>query len=115
MLSSLPRPTREVDVDFLVFVERYATDLLKWDILTFFGHNPDFCAPTSKIAQRLGRRSHSIRPELGDLALLGILDQVQTKDGQTLYQLTKDPYLRRMVLKLARSQSTAHPPNQESA
>jgi putative ABC transport system permease protein len=40
----LPLPTKEVDVDFLVFVERYATDLLKWDILTFFAHNPNFCA-----------------------------------------------------------------------
>ena len=91
MLSPLQSPTKEVDVDFLVFVERYATDLLKWDILTFFADNPNFCTPASNIAQRIGRSIHSVRPELGDLVLLGILDQTKTSDDQTLYQLTKEP------------------------
>jgi hypothetical protein len=97
----LPLPTKEVDVDFLVFVERYATDLLKWDILTFFAHNPNFCAPASHIAQEIGRTSHSIQPELGDLALLGILESTQRNGDQTLYQLTQEPHLRRVTLKFA--------------
>ena len=109
MLSPLPLPTKEVDVALLVFVERYATDLLKWDILTFFAHNPDFCAPAAKIAQRIGRTPHSIRPELGDLALLGILDQVQTQTNLPLYQLTQEPDLRRVILKFAH-QLTAQSP-----
>jgi hypothetical protein len=107
-MSPLSSATKEVDIDFLVFVERYATDLLKWDILTFFGHNPDFCAPTSQIAQHIGRSSLSIRPELGDLALLGILDQTQSKTGKTLYRLTKDPHLRSMTLKFANNQLVTH-------
>ena len=101
MLFSLQPPTKEVDVDFLVFVERYATDLLKWDILALFAHNPNFCAPASKIAQRIGRSTYSIQPELGDLALLGILEQTPGENDQTLYQLTQKPHLRRVILKFA--------------
>jgi hypothetical protein len=102
MTFNLHPPTKEVDVDFLVFVERYATDLLKWDILAFFAHHPDFCASASKIAQLIGRSTHSIRPELGDLVLLGILDQVSNSDHEIHYRLTAEPDLRRLTLKFAR-------------
>ena len=104
-MSSVPQPPKkEVDVDFLVFVERYATDLLKWDILTFFGHSPDFQGTVSQIAQQIGRSSQTIRPELGDLALVGVLAYTQSDDEEVLYQLTQNPQLRRMTLKLANSQ-----------
>lgn len=108
MSSPLQTPTKEVDVEFLVFVERYATDLLKWDILTFFADNPNISTPLSEIAQRIGRSIHALRPELGDLVLLGILDQIKASNGQALYQLTKESYLRRMTLKFA-DQLTARP------
>jgi hypothetical protein len=108
MSSSLQTPTKEVDVEFLVFVERYATDLLKWDILTFFADNPNICASLSEIAQRLGRSIYVLRPELGDLVLLGILDQIKASNGQALYQLTTEPYLRRMTSKFA-DQLTTRP------
>ncbi len=94
-------PTKEVDVDFLVFVERYATDLLKWDILTFFAHNPNFCAPASQIAQQIRRSAYSVQPELGDLVLLGILKQTPGQGDQPMYQLTQKPQLRRIILKFA--------------
>jgi hypothetical protein len=97
----LPSPTKEVDVDFLVFVERYATDLLRWDILTLFARNPDFCAPAAQIAQQIGRSTYSIQPELGDLALLGILEQTSGPGEQMEYQLTQKPHLRRVILKFA--------------
>lgn len=105
-MRPLMKPSaKEVDVDFMVFVERYATDLLKWDILTFFSRNPEFFGTTEQIAQRIGRSSHSIRPELGDLALLGILDQKQrSEDRKTLYKLTQEPNLRRLTLKFSGSQ-----------
>ena len=105
MPTHLELLTKEVDVDFLVFVERYATDLLKWDILTFFGHHPDFCGSTSQIAGQVGRSSLSIRPELGDLVLFGILEQSQADDGQPLYRLTGHSHLRRITLKFAQNQS----------
>ena len=104
MARPLPQPTKEVDVDLLVFIERYATDLLKWDILTFFGHNPDFVGTTTQIADNIGRRSPSIQPELGDLALLGILEQTPAQNGPTLYKLSQDPHLRQLTLKLADTQ-----------
>lgn len=107
MSSVLQPPSKEVDVAFLVFVERYATDLLKWDILTFFGHHPHFVGSTSRIARRIGRSSASLRPELGDLTLLDILEQSR-EDGQTLYKLTSEPHLRQMVVKLANSQDLPH-------
>jgi len=88
----------------MVFVERYASDLLKWDILTFFGHNPDFSGTTSEIAQYIGRTSQSIRPELGDLALLGVLLQEQADGSETVYRLTPASTLRRLTLKFAESQ-----------
>jgi hypothetical protein len=32
-------PGKEVDIALLVFIERYANDLLKWDLISFFAHN----------------------------------------------------------------------------
>jgi hypothetical protein len=108
MATSQQPPTKEIDVEFMVFIERYATDLLKWDILTFFADNPDFCIPASSIAQRIGRSNNTVRPELDDLVILGILHQTITPDDQVLYQLTNEPYLRKMTLKFA-DQLTARP------
>jgi hypothetical protein len=107
MPANIEAPTKEVDVDFLVFVERYATDLLKWDILTLFGHQPDFYGSTAEIAAQIGRSSLSIRPELGDLVLLGILEQTQATDGQTVFNLTAEPQIRRITLKFANNQSSS--------
>lgn len=98
--SQLP-PNKEVDVAFLVFIERYATNLLKWDILSFFAKCPDFCVSASTVAEEIGRSVHSVWPELGDLVLLGILTQCDQNEEQPLYQLTKSADLRKMALKLA--------------
>lgn len=101
MSSPLPTPTKEVDIEFLVFVQRYATDLLKWDILTFFAHHPDSAVSLLQLAKQIGRTPYSIGPEVGDLEILGILEQRPAADGQPVYQLTQDPSLRRMTLKFA--------------
>ena len=97
----LQTPTKEIDVGFLVFVQRYATDLLKWDILTFFAHNPTFRGSLSQLAQQLRRSPHALQPEIGDLVLVGILTQTPTPDSKTVYQLTEQPHLRQMTLKFA--------------
>lgn len=101
MLPPLQTPTKELDVPFLVFVERYATDLLKWDILTFFAHNPNFCATDLVIAQQIGRNVRSIRPDLGDLVLLGVLEQTASRTLQPCYQLTSQPVIRRIILRFS--------------
>ncbi len=107
MLSPLQRPTKEVDVEFLIFVQRYATDLLKWDILSFFAHHPDFCATIPELAHQIGRSAHSILPDVGDLTILGILEQVTTGNHHFKYRLTTAPTLRKMTLKFA-DQLTPH-------
>lgn len=94
---------KEIDVEFLVFVERHATDLLRWDIITFFGQNPDYCGTTPQIARRMGLSLQVIRPELGDLALQGVLEKTHMQDGNALYRLTKAASIRRLALKLAGS------------
>ncbi len=99
--APLPTPTREVDVEFLVFVQRYATDLLKWDILSFFAHHPDVRIPVHQLSQKIGRSPHSILPELGDLKILGVLEQIRLPNNQILYQLTRKSDLRKMALKFA--------------
>lgn len=105
-----PSPSKEIDIDFLVFVERYATDLLRWDILALFGQNPNIKASVPEIAQRIGRSSPTIRPELGDLVLLGILNRNGAKLGsEPLYQLTEESQFRRMTIKFATIRSTQHP------
>ncbi|RMF03855.1 MAG: hypothetical protein D6768_04870 [Chloroflexi bacterium] len=104
MSAALQPPSKEVDIDFLVFIERHASDLLRWDILTFFGNNPEFHGTTEQIARQVGRRSQSIRPELGELALLNILEKTTLPTRQMGYRLTHQPDLRRMVLKLAGQQ-----------
>jgi hypothetical protein len=106
-MRPLYSPGKEVDVEFLVFVERYATDLLKWDILSFFGSQPDFCGQSTEIAAQIGRSSQIIRPELANLALLGILKQQPSAAGAFQYQLTSEPKLRGCTVKLASTQLTA--------
>lgn len=101
MSLSLQPPNREVDVDFLVFIERYATDLLKWDILTFFAQNPGSSPTAAEVAQQIGRSAYSVRPELGDLVLTGILEHTPTSNGHIKYKLTPEPALRRVILKFA--------------
>jgi hypothetical protein len=92
---------KEIEIDVLVLIERYATDLLKWDILTLFGRQPELSLLAHEVAQRIGRSSQSIRAELGDLALLGILEQSRNDSNQVLYQLTPQPRLRQAAIKFA--------------
>ena len=100
-MPPLQPPTKEIDVEFLVFVERYATDLLKWDILTYFARHPEARVPAATVADRIGRTVQSVRPEIGDLVLRRILVQFTAPDGLLVYQLTQEPYLRKMTLKFA--------------
>jgi hypothetical protein len=101
MIPALHPPSKEIDVAFLVFVERYASDLLKWDILSFFAHHPDRYASASQVAREVGRSPQSVRPELGDFVLHGILSQSRPRHGPTLYRLTEAPHLRKLALKFA--------------
>ena len=93
---------KEIDLDLLVFVERYATNLLKWDLLTFFGAYPDDQKTAEEITSQIGRNFRAVRSELGDLVILGVLRKWGV-NGHPLYQLTNDHVLRSQVIKFARN------------
>ncbi|MCD6553401.1 MAG: hypothetical protein DRI52_06485 [Chloroflexi bacterium] len=89
---------REVDVELLAFVERYATGLLKWDIITFFGQNPHTHDTALNIAHFIGRNPRAVMLDLGDLAILGLLRQTRA-NGEIVYHLTSDRVLRGAILR----------------
>ncbi len=98
---SLPvSTTGEIDVELLAFVERYATNLARWDLLLFFGRNPSICDHAPSIAQHLGRHPQSIEKELEDLVYLGVLDSHPNGQGLT-YQLSHVSAMQRAVIRLA--------------
>jgi hypothetical protein len=97
-------PSKEVDMDLLVFIERYAKDLLKWDLISFFAHNPDLYDTVDNVARCVGRYPHTLRPELADLVMLGILEWDHL-NGDDIYYLTQRPDLRELALKFARHQN----------
>ena len=96
---------REIDVDLLVFIERYASDLLKWDLISFFAQNPDLYDTAENVARRVGRNPRVVRSELGDLVMLGVLERDQLS-GDYVYHLTQRPDLRRLALKFAQHLDT---------
>lgn len=96
--SRLPH---EIDVELLTFVERYATNLARWDLLLYFGQNPSKCDGVVGIARRVGRFASAVQKELDDLAYLGVLRTRLNGNGK-MYALTRTPHMRRTVLRLAR-------------
>ena len=48
-VQTLDEPGKEVDIELLVFIERYANDLLKWDLISLFAHSPDLCGTAEKL------------------------------------------------------------------
>ena len=95
------RPGKEVDIELLVFIERYANDLLKWDLISLFAHNPDLCGTAENVARSVGRDPRVVRSELGDLVMLEVLEW-NNLDGDHTYHLTQRPHLRKLALRFAR-------------
>lgn len=93
---------QEIDVGLYAFIERYATNLARWDVLLFFGQNPSAHGNSSEIAGQIGRRHNTIQKELDDLAYLGILETEQI-DNATHYALSRDLGTRRTAARMART------------
>ncbi len=98
--SIAPDFSSEVDIELLTFIERYATNLARWDVLVFFGRNPAVSDNADGIAKRIGRRPQSLAKELDDLTFLGVLRSHSNGNGTT-YQLARVPSTRRAVARLA--------------
>lgn len=104
-IVGVERLAEEIDLDLLVFIERYATNLLKWDLLTFFGNHPGEKINAEEVAKRVGRSYKTIRSELGDLAILELLHK-SSENGQPVYQLTCDSVPRSQVIRFAQNYFT---------
>ena len=93
-------PQKEVDIDLLVFIERYANDLLKWDLISFFARNPNLYDTADNVARYVGRSPRAVRAELSDLVMLGVLEWDHL-NGDAIYYLTQRPDLRTVSLRFA--------------
>ncbi len=96
-----PLADREIDIELLAFVERYATSPVKWDLIVFFGENAYTRDTAFSIASRIGRDMKIVLPELGDLVVLGLLEQTKI-NGETVYHLTQEPSLRQAAFRFVR-------------
>jgi hypothetical protein len=99
--ASAQGPLDEVDVGLLAFVERYATGVVKWDIIAFFGENPYTSDTARSIAQRIGRSLDIVLPELFDLAMVGLLERIKI-DRTMVFQLTREKALRQTTFNFVR-------------
>ncbi len=105
------RPAFEVDVELFTFVERYATNLMRWDLLLFFGSHPDLQITSAELARRLHRSHRATIKELDDLAYLRVLTRRYTPERVT-FQLAPRGEARRTAIRLAeyaRENSTPAP------
>ena len=105
--ASSPQSLPEVDVELFSFVERYATNLVRWDLLLYFGGHPEAQMTAAELARRLRRTVRATTKELDDLTYLRILTRRYTPD-QVTYALVGKGSARRTAIRLAafaRSQS----------
>jgi DNA-binding MarR family transcriptional regulator len=99
-----PSTLHEIDVELYAFIERYATNLPRWDLLLFFGQNPTLSSDVVDIAERVGRTTNTVQKELDNLTYLGIL-QADRSVRRTHYTLSRSLSIRRAVLRMARELS----------
>ncbi len=97
--SSTLKPT-EVDVELFTFVERYATSLIRWDLLLFFGTHPRRSITAAELAQEMHRSVKATTKELDDLTYLRVLTRRYTPEKVT-YQLARNGPARRAITRLA--------------
>ncbi len=94
------KPSNEIDVELLAFMERYATNLARWDVLVYFGENPSVRDTARGIARTVGRRTPIVQKELEDLTYLGILRARANGHGMQ-YALGRAPKTRRTIVRFA--------------
>lgn len=97
--SSVHGPA-EIDLELFTFVERYATTLMRWDLILFFGKHPDTGWTPAEVAERLHRSISVATKELDDLTYQRVLVRHYTPE-RTTYRLTRRASVRRAALRLA--------------
>jgi len=79
---------KELDLEFLRFVARFAGTRIKWDICLLFARNPSTVDTAEHIAGLLGRQPSAVKRELDDLVLRGFLEK-GSAGGQPVYALRR--------------------------
>jgi hypothetical protein len=95
---------QEIDVELFAFIERYATNLARWDLLLYFGQNPNARGNAWYIAERIGRKISTVQKELDDLVYLGVV-QADRTNHITQYTLARAINTRRAAVRMARDVS----------
>ncbi len=104
LTSTVPTNTaqkpNEVDVELFTVVERYATSLIRWDLLLFFGTHPKRSITAAELAEQMRRSVKATTKELDDLTYLRVLTRRYTPEKVT-YQLARNGPARRTLTRLA--------------
>ncbi len=82
------QPPKTINLDRFIFIERYAPTLIKWDILAFFGTHSDVTLSAIDLSRQLNRNYQVVRRNVGDLALMGVLD-MEHSFPHPAYRLTQ--------------------------
>ena len=98
--SSSPKSLPELDIELFTFVERYATNPVRMDLLMFFGCDPEERITGANLAPAVRRTLRATKKELDDLTYLRILTRRYTSEKVT-YQLTHRREARSAVMRLA--------------
>lgn len=99
-LPSSPKNLPELDIELFTFVERYATNLVRMDLLMFFGGNPEERITAADLARAVRRSLRATKKELDDLTYLRVLTRRYTPE-KTTYQLARRGGARQAVMRLA--------------
>ena len=92
--------SQEIDVELFAFIERYATSLIRWDLLLYFGQNPNRRDQAFQVAQHVGRKPATLQKELDDLVYLGVL-RADSHADTIVYSLAHDISTRRVAIRMA--------------
>lgn len=97
--SSVHGPA-EIDLELFTFVERYATTVFRWDLILFFGKNPDKGWTPVEVAKQLRRSAATTTKEMDELTYLKVLVRHYAPD-RTTYRLSRRAVVRRAATRLA--------------
>lgn len=94
------RGAAEIDLELFTFVERFATNNVRWDLILLFGKDPDSELTSQEIAAQLRRGVYVTTQELDDLTYLHVLVRRYTPQRIT-YRLSRRATVRRSAIRLA--------------
>jgi hypothetical protein len=87
---------QNLDLALLAFVKQFANNPTRWHIVTHLARDMGVWFTAQEMAQRIKGSLRSVRAELDDLVLLGLLETEEV-DGKSTYALARDPNLRRTI------------------